>query len=99
MKVAALAKLVHMSASAFHQHFKAVTSMSPLQFQKVLRLQEARRLMLSMMMDVSAASLRVGYLSVSQFSREYSRFFGSSPTKDIARLREHLGSGGTQFPL
>jgi len=99
MKVEALAKLVHMSASAFHQHFKAVTSMSPLRFQKVLRLQEARRLMLSMMMDVSTASQRVGYLSVSQFSREYSRFFGSSPTKDIARLREHLGSGGTQFPL
>jgi len=99
MKVEALAKLVHMSASAFHQQFKAVTSMSPLQFQKVLRLQEARRLMLSMLMDVSAASLRVGYLSVSQFSREYSRFFGSSPTKDIARLREHLVSGGTQFPL
>jgi AraC-like DNA-binding protein len=70
-----------------------------LQFRKVLRLQEARRLMLSMMMDVSAASLRVGYLSVSQFSREYSRFFGSSPTKDIARLREHLVSGGAQFPL
>ncbi|MBI3248759.1 MAG: AraC family transcriptional regulator [Deltaproteobacteria bacterium] len=99
MTVEALAKLVHMSTSAFHQHFKAVTSMSPLQFQKVLRLQEAQRLMLSMMMDVSTASLRVGYLSVSQFSREYSRFFGSSPTKDIARLREHLVSGGTQFPV
>jgi AraC-like DNA-binding protein len=99
MKVEALAKLVHMSASAFYPHFKAVTSMSPLQFQKVLRLQEARRLMLSMMMDVSSASLRVGYLSVSQFSREYNRFFGSSPTKDIARLREQLVSGGTQFPL
>ena len=99
MQVEALAKLVHMSASAFHQHFKAVTSMSPLQFQKALRLQEARRLMLSMMMDVSSASLRVGYLSVSQFSREYRRFFGSSPTKDIARLREHLVSGGTQFPV
>jgi AraC-like DNA-binding protein len=97
MHVDALAKLVHMSASAFHQHFKAVTSMSPLQFQKVLRLQEARRLMLSMMMDVSTASLRVGYLSVSQFSREYRRCFGSAPTKDIERLREHLASGGTQF--
>jgi AraC-like DNA-binding protein len=99
MKVEALAKLVHMSASSFHQHFKAVTSMSPLQFQKVLRLQEARRLMLSMMMDVSTASLQVGYLSVSQFSREYNRFFGSSPTKDIARLHERLVSGGTQFPV
>jgi AraC-like DNA-binding protein len=99
MHVEALAKLVHMSASAFHQHFKAVTSMSPLQYQKVLRLQEARRLMLSMMMDVSTASLRVGYLSVSQFSREYSRLFGSAPTKDIERLREHLVSGGTQVSV
>lgn len=99
MHVEALAKLVHMSASAFHQHFKAVTSMSPVQYQKVLRLQEARRLMLSMMMDVSNASLRVGYGSVSQFSREYSRFFGNSPTKDIARLREYLVSGGTQLPV
>jgi AraC-like DNA-binding protein len=99
MTVAALAKAVHLSASAFHQHFKAVTSMSPLQFQKVLRLQEARRLMLSMMMDVSTASQRVGYFSVSQFSREYNRFFGSSPTKDVARVRDHMVSGGTQFPL
>ena len=98
MKVEVLAKLVHMSASAFHQHFKAVTSMSPLQFQKVLRLQEARRLMLSMMLDVSSASQRVGYGSVSQFSREYHRLFGSAPTKDIARVREHLGAGGAQFP-
>ncbi len=91
-----LAKLAHLNTSAFHQHFKAATSMSFVQHQKVLRLQEARHLMLSMMMDVSSASLRVGYLSISQFSRAYSRFFGSSPTKDIARLREHLVSGGTQ---
>jgi AraC-like DNA-binding protein len=87
IKIEELAELVHMSASSFHEHFKSVTSMSPLQYQKVLRLQEARRLMLSAMMDASAASQRVGYLSASQFSREYSRFFGSAPTKDIARLR------------
>ena len=87
MKVEDLAELVHMSASSFHEHFKSVTSMSPLQYQKVLRLQEARRLMLSTMMDASIASQRVGYLSASQFSREYSRFFGSAPTKDMARLR------------
>jgi AraC-like DNA-binding protein len=99
MHVEALANMVHLSASAFHQHFKAVTSMSPLQFQKVLRLQEARHLMLSMMMDVSTASLRVGYLSVSQFSREYSRLFGSSPTKDIVGLRERPVSGGAQLPV
>lgn len=88
MKVDDLAELVHMSVSSFHDHFKSVTSMSPLHYQKVLRLQEARRLMLSTMMDASAASERVGYLSPSQFSREYSRFFGSAPTRDIARLRQ-----------
>ena len=87
MKVEDLAELVHMSVSSFHEHFKSVTSMSPLRYQKVLRLQEARRLMLSAMMDASTASQRVGYLSASQFSREYSRFFGSAPIRDIARLR------------
>ncbi len=88
MKVEDLAGLVHMSVSSFHEHFKSVTSMSPLHYQKVLRLQEARRLMLSTMTDAGTASQRVGYLSASQFSREYSRFFGSAPTKDIARLRQ-----------
>ena len=93
MKVEELAKLAHMSVSSFHQHFRAVTSMSPVQFQKVLRLQEARRLMLSMMVDAGSASWRVGYQSPSQFSREYGRFFGSAPTKDIAKLREHSAFG------
>ena len=79
MKVEDLAEMVHMSVSSFHEHFKSVTSMSPLHYQKVLRLQEARRLMLSTMMDAGTASQRVGYLSASQFSREYSRFFGSAP--------------------
>jgi len=87
MKVEKLADLVHMSVSSFHEHFRSVTSMSPLQYQKVLRLQEARRLMLSAAADAGAASQRVGYLSASQFSREYSRFFGTAPTKDVARLR------------
>ena len=94
--VDALADLVHMSVSSFHQHFKAVTSMSPLQYQKALRLQEARRLMLSMMVDAGTASWRVGYQSASQFSREYGRFFGCAPTKDIARLREHSDLDVTQ---
>jgi AraC-like DNA-binding protein len=62
--------------------------MSPLQYQKVLRLHEARRLMLFQSMDASDACRRVGYVSASQFSREYSRFFGSAPVRDIARLRE-----------
>src|SRR6266478_2497139 len=88
MKIEELADLVHMSVSSFHERFKAVTSMSPLHYQKVLRLQEARRLMLSTMMDANVACQHVGYLSASQFSREYSRFFGTAPTKDIARLRQ-----------
>jgi len=88
MKVEDLADLVHMSVSSFHEHFKSVTSMSPLHYQKVLRLQEARRLMLSTMMDAGMASQHVGYVSPSQFSREYSRFSGSAPTKDIAKLRQ-----------
>jgi AraC-like DNA-binding protein len=83
-----MAASVHMSASSFHQRFKAVTTMSPLQYQKVLRLHEARRLMLFQAMDAGDACNRVGYLSASQFSREYGRFFGSAPTKDIARLRD-----------
>lgn len=83
-----MAASVHMSASSFHQRFKSVTTMSPLQYQKVLRLHEARRLMLFQNIDASEACHRVGYLSASQFSREYSRFFGNAPSKDIARLRE-----------
>jgi len=83
-----LAKLVNMSVTSFHRQFKAVTGMSPLQYQKTLRLQEARRLMLTTMLDVGTAGRRVGYVSPSQFSREYGRFFGSAPTKDIDRLRE-----------
>lgn len=87
MNVEDLAESVHMSVSSFHHHFKAGTSMSPLQYQKALRLQQARRLMLSKTIDAGATSRRVGYQSASQFSREYARFFGSAPTRDIARLR------------
>jgi AraC-like DNA-binding protein len=83
-----LAALVNMSVTSFHRQFKAVTSMSPLQYQKALRLQEARRLMLTAMVDAGSAGRRVGYMSSSQFSREYGRFFGSAPTKDINRLRD-----------
>ena len=83
-----MAASANMSASSFHERFKAVTTMSPLQYQKALRLHEARRLMLFQKMDAGEACHRAGYLSASQFSREYARFFGSAPTKDIARLRE-----------
>jgi AraC-like DNA-binding protein len=89
-----LAKMVNMSVTSFHRQFKAVTGMSPLQYQKTLRLQEARRLMLTTMMDAGSAGRRVGYGSPSQFSREYGRFFGSAPTKDVNRLREEGLSAG-----
>ena len=94
MRVEDLARLVHMSVSSFREHFKSVTSMSPLHYQKVLRLQEARRLMLSNMRDASTASRLVGYLSASQFSRDYGRLFGSAPTKDVARLRQETQLSG-----
>lgn len=87
MDVGSLAKMVNMSESSFHRHFKSVTSMSPVQFQKILRLQEAKNFMLSDMMDVTTASQRVGYASSSQFSREYSRLFGSAPSKDLAKAK------------
>jgi AraC-like DNA-binding protein len=82
-----LATYVHMSTSTFHHHFRAVTAMSPLQYQKWLRLNEARRLMLAERLDVANASFRVGYESPSQFSREYRRVFGDSPLRDISNLR------------
>jgi len=88
-----LAREVHMSVSSLHAHFKAVTAMSPLQFQKQLRLQEARRIMLSERVDAGTAGHRVGYESQSQFNREYSRFFGAPPARDIKRLlEEQLGA-------
>jgi AraC-like DNA-binding protein len=82
-----LAGLVNMSVTSFHRQFKALTAMSPLQYQKALRLQEARRLMLTSAVDAGAAGRRVGYMSASHFTREYGRFFGSAPLRDINRLR------------
>ena len=82
-----VASAARMSSSALHQHFREVTSMSPLQYQKQLRLQEARRLILAKSMDAATAAHRVGYDSPSQFSREYRRLFGAPPIKDISRLR------------
>jgi AraC-like DNA-binding protein len=77
----------NMSASGLYQHFKTLTGMSPLQYQKQIRLQEARRLILADAMDVSATAYRVGYVSASQFSREYSRLFGAPPLKDMEHFR------------
>ncbi len=87
LRIENLAREIGMSPSGFHEHFKAVTAMSPLQFQKQLRLQEARRLLLGEDMDAASAAFRVGYEDASQFSREYKRQFGEPPMRDIERLR------------
>ncbi len=83
-----LARELGMSVSGFHHHFKAVTAMSPLQFQKRLRLQEARRLMLGEDLDAASAAYRVGYQDASHFNREYKSLFGVPPMRDVQRLRE-----------
>jgi len=88
LRIQELARTVNMSVSSLHHHFKAITAMSPLQYQKLLRLQEARRLLLSEQCDAASAAHRVGYESPSQFSREYSRFYGAPPLRDVAQLRE-----------
>jgi AraC-like DNA-binding protein len=87
LSVTELARQVRLSPSAFHQHFKTVTALSPLQYQKRLRLQEARRLMLGDGLDAGEAAFRVGYESPSQFSREYRRLFGAPPRQDVTALR------------
>ena len=87
LRIEELAAAAHMSPSALHQRFKAVTTLSPLQFQKQLRLQEARRLMLGEGMEAAAAGHRVGYESPSQFSRDYRRLFGAPPRREIASAR------------
>lgn len=90
LRIEELAAHVNMSASSLHHHFKTVTAMTPMQYQKLLRLQNARQLMLIDMVDAGAAGFRVGYESQSQFSREYARHFGQAPTRDIAQARALL---------
>lgn len=85
-----IAHEVGMSVSGFHHHFKSVTAMSPLQFQKQIRLQEARRLMLGEDLDAATAGYRVGYEDPAYFSRDYKKLFGAPPQRDIAKLRSHL---------
>jgi AraC-like DNA-binding protein len=87
IRVEELASMANMSPSSFHQHFKAVTAMSPVQYQKRLRLTEARHILLAEKADAASAAYRVGYQSVSQFSREYSRMFGAPPIRDVESLR------------
>ncbi len=88
LRIEQMARELGMSVSVFHHHFKAVTAMSPLQFQKRLRLLEARRLMLGEDLDAASAAYRVGYLDASHFNREYKSLFGLPPMRDVQRLRE-----------
>ena len=90
LKMEEIARELGMSVSGFHHHFKSVTSMSPLQFQKHLRLQEARRLMLGEDLDAASAGFRVGYEDPSYFSRDYKKQFGAPPQRDVTRLRNNL---------
>jgi AraC-like DNA-binding protein len=88
LRIENIARELGMSVSGFHHHFKAVTAMTPLQFQKQIRLQEARRLMLGEDLDAASAGYRVGYGDASHFTREYKRLFGAPPVRDVERLRE-----------
>lgn len=90
LRVEELAAEARMSASSLHEHFKQVTGMSPIQFQKQIRLQEARRLLFSGSIDAAEAAFQVGYESPSHFSREYARMFGMPPVRDIRRLRSSI---------
>ncbi len=92
IKVEELANKAGLSLSAFHNHFRSTTAMSPLQYQKRMRLNEARRLMLTEHIDASKAAFEVGYESPSQFSREYSRLFGAPPMRDINNLLQNSAS-------
>ncbi len=95
LRIEQMARELGMSVSVFHHHFKAVTAMSPLQFQKRLRLQEARRLMLGGDLDAASTAYRVGYRDASHFNREYKSLFGVPPMRDVQRLREGaLASAG-----
>jgi AraC-like DNA-binding protein len=91
LQVGDIAQELAMSVSSFYHHFKAFTAMSPLQFQKQMRLQEARRLMLGEDLDAASAGYRVGYNDPSHFNREYKRLFGLPPLRDVERLREATG--------
>jgi AraC-like DNA-binding protein len=95
LSISRLAKSLAMSPSGFHHHFKSATAMSPLQFQKQIRLQEARRLLVTDNYDAATAAYRVGYDDPSQFSREYKRLFGEPPIRDAERLKSPLRAGAT----
>jgi len=97
LRVEELAGIVRMGVSTFHHHFRTMTSMSPLQYQKQLRLHEARRLMLTEFLDASSAALEVGYESATQFTREYSRLFGQPPMRDVRALRATIDDASPEL--
>jgi AraC-like DNA-binding protein len=92
LRIDNIARELGMSSSGFHHHFKTITDMSPLQFQKQLRLQEARRLMLGESLDAASAGYRVGYYDASHFSRDYKKHFGVSPARDVEHLRVSISA-------
>ena len=98
LRIESLAEELGMSTSSFYYHFKAVTDMTPLQLQKQLQLQEARRLLLSKELDAATAGYRVGYNDASQFNREYKRLFGRPPMRDVERLRVEAPHTGERRP-
>jgi AraC-like DNA-binding protein len=99
LRIEDIARELGMSVSGFHHHFKAVTAMTPLRFQKQLRLQEARRLMLGEDLDAASAGYRVGYGDASHFTREYKRLFGAPPMRDVERLREAAREAPAYEPI
>jgi AraC-like DNA-binding protein len=96
LRVEALAAIAAMSPSAFHRHFKSATALSPVQFQKRIRLLQARLLLFSGGLKAGDVAFNVGYESATQFSREYARFFGAPPARDAARIVRHLQRSGTE---
>jgi AraC-like DNA-binding protein len=99
LRVEDIARELGMSVSGFHHHFRAVTPMSPLQFQKRMRLQEARHLMLDEDLDAASSGYRVDYSDASHFTREYKRLFGAPPARDVKRLRETAGGTPAYEPI
>ncbi|PHV29542.1 AraC family transcriptional regulator [Janthinobacterium sp. BJB426] len=99
LRIEHLAGMANMSMSSLHHHFKAITAMTPMQYQKLLRLQEARRLMLVEQIDAGTAGYRVGYASESQFSREYSRQFGRAPMRDVGQVRAQLSGASASADM
>jgi AraC-like DNA-binding protein len=98
LRIEALCDASGMSRASLHRHFRAMTGLSPLQYQKQLRLQQARQLLLAGDHNASDVAFAVGYESASQFSREYLRQFGAPPARDVRQIRQAIGSPGPRWP-